>query len=124
MIINRSHVEEAAVLLGFKVDELPANSEQVNAAYRNRALQTHPDKEGGSIEAFAAVDRAKHVLLKWLERSSEAVPGALGAKCAKCHGDGFLRIQRGFRSMRMQCPKCHGTGDGDYERDRTGTDGF
>mmetsp|Transcript_125707 Transcript_125707/g.245039 ORF Transcript_125707/g.245039 Transcript_125707/m.245039 type:complete len:327 (-) Transcript_125707:61-1041(-) len=39
-----------------------ASAEEVRAAFRRAALRTHPDKAGGSKEAFAAVQRAYDLL--------------------------------------------------------------
>jgi len=43
-----------------------ASAEEVRAAFRRAALRTHPDKAGGSNEAFAAVQRAYDLLAGYL----------------------------------------------------------
>mmetsp|Transcript_45985 Transcript_45985/g.133242 ORF Transcript_45985/g.133242 Transcript_45985/m.133242 type:complete len:338 (-) Transcript_45985:96-1109(-) len=40
-----------------------ASVDEVRAAFRRAALRTHPDKQGGSCEAFNAVQRAHDLLL-------------------------------------------------------------
>lgn len=85
-------------------------------AYRSCARETHPDA-GGSVEAFAAVDRAKHVLLEWLKKSPAPAEPAHGTKCNQCGGAGFIMRHRGLRAMRMQCPRCRGMGETDVEID-------
>lgn len=44
-----------------------ATENQILDAYRRMARQTHPDKEGGSSEAFTAVVRAKDIALSTRE---------------------------------------------------------
>lgn len=121
MIITRKMADEAATVL-----ELPAEDwtvELVNACYRSAAKRAHPDM-GGSAEAFAKVDRAKHVLLGWLERLAGEQPAPPHAvrTCHKCEGRGHVMSQRAFRQMRVQCPTCRGTGDLDYEHEKEGSD--
>lgn len=43
--------------------EKSATSDEVRKAYRKKAMETHPDREGGSDEAFKTVQRAGEVLL-------------------------------------------------------------
>ena len=47
-----------------------ASSADVKAAYKRRALGAHPDKEGGSEEAFKALGEAYDVLRDAAERAS------------------------------------------------------
>lgn len=92
---------------------------QVLELYKVQAKRTHPDM-GGTPEAFAAVDRAKHVLLHWLERAGPAVEVPHGdvQECLRCKGKGYTMQQRAFRQMRMQCPSCRGTGE-IYDREES-----
>lgn len=97
----------------------------VRDAYRKVAKKTHPDA-GGDAVAFANADRAKHLLLKWLERGSRPAPpkvepGRFHEKCSNCQGSGRRRINRGFHSMTMVCGTCHGTGDAQFEADKSDT---
>lgn len=89
-----------------------ANESNVKAAFHAASRQTHPDM-GGSAEAFAAVDRAKHVLLEWLKRAPAARPvqSAQGEPCDRCGGAGWVSVQRAWKAMRVTCQRCRGTGD-------------
>lgn len=91
----------------------------VNAAYRVKARDAHPDA-GGSAEQFVQLDRAKHILLGWLKRRkvTTAKATAHAAKCKRCDGTGITSSHKGFRTMRMQCGACRGTGEQDYEHDK------
>ena len=120
MIVSRKMAEDAskdlllhAMFLGDHLTE-----EAVRQSYRSLVKETHPDVEGGSVEDFARVDRAKHVLLKWLEQPKSDAPVHKRDDCVQCSGMGYVLSARGFKSMRIQCPKCRGTGDGDYEHER------
>lgn len=91
----------------------------VNAAYRVKARDAHPDA-GGSAEQFVQLDRAKHILLGWLKRRkvTTAKATAHATKCKRCDGTGITNSHKGFRTMRMQCGTCRGTGEQDYEHDK------
>jgi hypothetical protein len=54
-------------ILGVAVTATP---EEIRAAFRKKARQTHPDMEGGSDKAFAAVNEA-HTILSDPERRKE-----------------------------------------------------
>lgn len=117
MIVTRKMAEEAAALLGVGLEG--ATPEIARDAYYAAAKAAHPDA-GGDAEAFAAVDRAKHVLLEWLRRQADAplpTPGA-GQTCDKCGGAGHVMIQRAWKAMRVQCPRCRGTGCLDTEHEK------
>jgi DnaJ-class molecular chaperone len=91
----------------------------VRSIFHHASKHTHPDM-GGSTEKFAAVDRAKHILLEWLKRSSGAPAPAIHGPTRKCHmcdGKGFVTQQRGFRALRINCGACRGSGDLDTEHD-------
>jgi DnaJ-class molecular chaperone len=96
--------------------DFPLCAGSVQAAYKFAAKRTHPDA-GGSPEQFAAVDRAKHVLLEWLKRKEAKEVDHPITKCPKCEGSGVMVSQRGFKAMRMQCTACRGTGETTYEHD-------
>lgn len=49
-------------ILGLEPDPLPSETD-VMTAYRKLATTTHPDKEGGSHDAFAALANAKDIAL-------------------------------------------------------------
>lgn len=46
-----------------------ATPEEIKAAYRKAAMRSHPDREGGSKEAFQAVQRAGEILLDEAKRA-------------------------------------------------------
>lgn len=96
----------------------------IASAYRTAARYTHPDTtQHDSAAEFAAVDRAKHVLLAWLERQSpdEATKEHGGVTaCPRCKGERTITLQRGFRQMKVQCPTCKGNGEIYDERDKAG----
>lgn len=89
----------------------------VRDAYRQAARVTHPDK-GGTAEAFAAVDRAKHVLLAWLARPQPTQTDHKKKPCDYCGGLGHVYTQGtrpGSQGLRRTCPKCRGSGDADID---------
>ena len=43
-------------------------------------------------------------------KGSGSRPGSTPETCGTCHGNGQLRMQRGFFSVQQTCPKCHGQG--------------
>lgn len=99
--------------------EFPTEAATVNAVYRRAAARTHPDKEGGSTEAFARVDWAKHALLEWLKKPHVERPAIKFVPCANCDGKGWFKIQRGLRlGVRQHCVRCNGTGDAGYDPDK------
>lgn len=102
---------------GDALEGLTADS--VQATYRAAAKATHPDA-GGSAEAFAKVDRAKHVLLKWLEREAQFkdLEPKHGEKCRRCDGKGYVESARAFRTMRVACPLCRGLGEEGVESEK------
>lgn len=121
MIVSRKMAEDAALIFGFDIDSGLLAADQINAAYRAEAKKAHPDL-GGSPEAFAAVDRAKHILLAWLERQGDSEPtkphGGVTV-CPRCDGRGFLELRRGFAApLRRQCPTCTGSGEIYDEKDK------
>lgn len=128
MIVSQRQAEEAWELLARSIgtrDLTPLHEiteALVSSRYRYCTLFTHPDREGGSLEKFTPVDRAKHMLLAWLARAPEGAPTTLGGdECPDCSGTGILKVQRGFTApLRRQCGKCKGTGDLSYEHDKAG----
>lgn len=96
---------------------VPSQAGPVQEAYRTAARYTHPDS-GGTSEAFAAVDRAKHVLMHWLSRPDRSEPPPPKADCGRCHGKGFILSHRAWKTLRIQCPQCRGTGDENAEHEK------
>lgn len=128
MIVTEKMAVEALICLAGHAGYGPGNGlagldmESAKQMYRDAARRSHPDA-GGKAEDFAAVDRAKHVLLEWLKREPEARPIHKPTVCYRCDGKGFVTQQRAWRSMRVQCPECRGAGDldtvhdgGDFDR--------
>ena len=118
MIVSQKQAEEARKILDMPSAEgLLYSEEYVKECYREAAKRAHPDK-GGTAEAFAAVDRAKHVLLAWLARPQPAAADHKKRACDYCHGEGFLYMpsrQPGSVGLRRTCPKCRGSGDADID---------
>lgn len=128
MIVNRSHAEDAWRLLieEGRVDRVhypgfnDVTEDDVRDLYRTACKYVHPDK-GGKLEDFAAVDKAKHMLLEWLEKQKNLPPPVPDAiPCGNCEGKGFImKSGRGFKTntLRVQCRKCNGTGEEGVEHD-------
>lgn len=118
MIVTRKAAEEALTVLRIASTPETVEESEVTSAFRAVAKGAHPDA-GGSVEAFATVDRAKHVLLEWLKRrpTGPALPHH-GEKCERCDGKGYVMSHRAFRSMRVQCPSCRGTGEIGVEHEK------
>lgn len=113
MIVSRKMAEEAAAVFGFDIASGLLDAQAVHAAYRTEAKRAHPDA-GGTPEAFAAVDRAKHILLAWLDKQErlDTIKSHGGVTvCPRCSGDRRIVLQRGFRQMQVQCPTCQGNGE-------------
>jgi hypothetical protein len=124
VIVSRKMAEEACETLGWGKETLSGDgptTSGINAQFRTAAGAAHPDK-GGTAEAFVALDRARHVLLAWLERQAEAPAPSHGgaAECPRCHGAGRIMMHRGVRQMPMQCPACQGNGEIYDDRESTG----
>ena len=117
-MITRAKADEAADILAMPSEDWTV--ELINKQYRAAARQAHPDA-GGSPEAFARVDWAKHALLHWLKTSGGSPRPVLEiAKCESCNGKGWFRATRGFSmGVRQHCTRCGGTGDAAYDRDKT-----
>lgn len=55
--------DDALAILGFSAGSTPTVAE-LKKAYRKKALETHPDKPGGSAEAFRTLTEAYELLMK------------------------------------------------------------
>lgn len=96
---------------------LPTEKVVVTGMYRGAAMATHPDK-GGDPENFARVDRAKHVLIAWLERPQPVSQDHKKKPCDYCGGNGHVYTAGrapGSQGLRRTCPKCRGSGDADID---------
>lgn len=120
MIVSEKAARVAAETLALPWEDLHLDSDPVGRvalAFRMAARNTHPDM-GGNAEAFAAVDRAKHVLLAWLEKPRTATPEHKKRACDYCKGSGRVHQpsgRPGSNGLMRTCPKCHGSGDADYD---------
>lgn len=120
MIVTEKMAAEALIVLASHAGYGPGNglaqmnAESAKQMYRDAARRAHPDA-GGTAEDFAAVDRAKHVLLEWLKKEPVARPIHKPEVCPRCDGRGFIVRQHAWKAMRMQCPRCRGAGDLDTE---------
>ncbi len=123
MIVNRNAAQQALTALCLSETPDTVEVDAVTSAYRSMAKGAHPD-HGGTLEAFANIDRSKHILLEWIKRRSPApqVTGCGAAKCPRCNGKGFESVQRGFTALRVQCPMCKGNGDLNYDYDKGGVE--
>lgn len=114
MLVNRAKAEEAAEILGlYPLEHHVVNVERVNAAYKEKVKVAHPDA-GGSAEAFARVDWAKHALIAWLGKNPARQPEmpVKGDSCPVCAGTGRVKSQNGFKSaLTRMCLQCQGTGE-------------
>lgn len=114
MLVNRAKAEEAAEILGLApLDHHVVNVDRVKAAYKEMAKTAHPDA-GGSAEAFARVDWAKHALIAWLGKNPAREPEmpVKGDPCPVCTGTGRVKVQNGFKSaLTRLCQMCQGTGE-------------
>lgn len=111
MLVNRAKAEEAAEILGVHFET--ASVAAVNMSYKAAAKRTHPDA-GGSAEAFARVDWAKHALTAWLGRNPAKLNDmpVKGDPCPVCAGTGRVKVQNGFKSaLTRLCQMCQGTGE-------------
>lgn len=65
---NKALLAEARKILGIR--HAKPSGDEVRSAFRRLSLKHHPDRPGGSQEAFVAITRARDLLLKALEESS------------------------------------------------------
>lgn len=112
MIVSHKMAVEAATTLGGL--DLETLSEPVlTKVFRDLAKSLHPDK-GGDARQFIEADRAKCVLLGWLERRANGEPPSAAISsvaCPMCHGSGRRTLRRGFHAMTMMCGTCRGHGE-------------
>lgn len=127
MIVSEKQAEAAWVVLSRHHDPENigihnANNDDVTALFRNESRWCHPDTEHGTIEKWAELDRAKHIMLNWIRRQADKPPPRIAPEpCNNCDGQGYLTSARGFRKpMRVQCGKCRGTGEAGVEHDLGG----
>lgn len=123
MLVTRAMAEDAHILLyetygTFNPTRLDSITEEsVGFQYRYASKFTHPDR-GGTAEAFARVDRAKHVLLAWLAKPKPATVEHRKRPCEACTGSGHVYASSGrpgSKGLRRQCVKCRGSGDLDLD---------
>lgn len=124
-----SDVDDPYAILGL---EAGADEQAVNKAYRALAMKFHPDREGGSYEAFDRLSNAKEAILDILDEDSESSTSRPGqdhfvtvnlplslaifggkflfkaeelAQCGACGGSGRYKFK-----VPQNCSNCHGTG--------------
>jgi DnaJ-class molecular chaperone len=116
VIIKREDVLASQALLG--IEGIPLDEDSVRCAYRTLAKKHHPDA-GGDAAQFAAIDRAKHLLLAQIKRLATAQPQPVLQKedCANCGGRGRVVIRKGFATMTITCNRCKGSGDMAWDED-------
>lgn len=91
------------------------DDKHIKTRYLACAAQTHPDKEGGSTDAFYNV-RTAYLSIRTkkdreLYRRNQQLNGL--AECTGCHGRGKVSRRTGFiRSCvkHVWCELCHGSG--------------
>lgn len=113
MIVSRKMAEDAAKVMHLEFNPGGMTEQMVKDRYKVLAKELHPDK-GGDPAAFVEADRAKCILLGWLERRAKEEPGEAAVSsntCPMCHGTGRRTLRRGFRSMTMLCGTCRGHGE-------------
>lgn len=64
-------------VLGITTD-MPCNAKVLKSAYRKKAKETHPDKEGGTHEAFVKVKEAYDSLVHRLKCVNQPRPQPVG----------------------------------------------
>jgi hypothetical protein len=93
-----------ARVLGVRVD---CDEEQVRQAYRRRAFETHPDRPGGSHEAFLAVRRAHEEAVAVL--ATAAAPSAAevgsGARYETAKAPSAPASPRAYRAAPVCAPR-------------------
>lgn len=105
--------EQAAVTLG-GLDLATLSEAVVTKVFRDLAKTLHPDC-GGDAKKFVEADRAKCILIRWLQRPQVAPPSLddliPSERCPMCGGTGRRTLQRGFHTMTMVCGTCRGLGE-------------
>lgn len=122
MIVTEKMAEEARNTLEIAQPLGQFDAEHVKRMFYLRAMEHHPDK-GGDAATFASMDRAKHVLLAWLDRQSASegpVAAHGGGPCPRCQGSSYLTLRKGFRELRLTCPACRGSGEAGVEHEKEG----
>jgi DnaJ-class molecular chaperone len=77
-----------------------ATADEVKLRWRALASVNHPDRGGDSQE----FDRLRKAYNQALAEASAPKP------CSPCGGTGFVSIQQGWVSTKLNCSTCHGTG--------------
>lgn len=81
-----------------------ATLDEVEAAWKRLAGETHPDKPGGSADRFIEVrdayKAAKEIVLERMEPQP----------CEACRGTGRVKQSFGFSTIEVDCEVCEGSG--------------
>eukprot|EP01062_Namystynia_karyoxenos_P027190 TRINITY_DN20955_c0_g1_i1.p1 TRINITY_DN20955_c0_g1~~TRINITY_DN20955_c0_g1_i1.p1 ORF type:complete len:666 (+),score=310.52 TRINITY_DN20955_c0_g1_i1:82-1998(+) len=101
-------------VLGLEDKDIEATEDEIRAAYKEKCIQTHPDKTGGDDRLFKAVQLAAEVLLNADKRRAydsslpfdDDIPSAKTApeKYFKEFGECFARNARWCAQGRAACP--------------------
>jgi hypothetical protein len=110
MIVTRQTAESAAAVLGLDLDDAGFCEPLVQRSYRERAKLLHPDR-GGDPRDFVELDRAKCILVEWVNRPVLSTPTFNVNECLQCSGTGRRKVQRGFRQFTIVCSACRGMGE-------------
>lgn len=89
------------------------SDEVIRVAYRSKARNAHPDRPGGSDEAFNRVMRAYEQIYSAEARAAwKGLAELMGLPvCGHCAGGGSVRRQRGWNAVVVYpCPRCAGAG--------------
>lgn len=88
-------------VMGLPPDTTLISVRALKDVYKQRALETHPDRRGGNDEEFIDVRNAFNRLL---ERAKKP------RRCQNCRGTGKMQITNGFHTLNRRCPHCKGEG--------------
>lgn len=84
-----------------------ATSEEIRAAWRRLASQTHPDKVQGREDEYKDIARAYDALWHPISRGLYDIELRMLSKCQRCGGTGTVQKQKGFtQRVIVPCPEC------------------
>lgn len=82
--------EQAYAAIGIKPG---ASDAEVQAAFKRLLQVNHPDRPGGDIEVYFAVNNAKRFLQSM-------------KPCDECGGDKLVKIKQGRATVTKPCSRC------------------
>lgn len=87
-----------------------SDSTDIRAAFRAKALETHPDKVPGKEEEFKLYAKAKSMLVSF-RTSYDRDLATLGTQCARCSGTGTRSKAKSWAvGVLVPCVTCGGCG--------------